>query len=97
MVSFTVARGCDLRSVFRPKPCAHDVMKATICHRMQVVGWLTRYHQENQYLWWTKEEVQQWSLAAQKQTGYVLDNPFLGHSDEADPVGRFRANDASVV
>ncbi|CAF9943001.1 MAG: hypothetical protein ALECFALPRED_010419 [Alectoria fallacina] len=42
--------------------------------------------QENQHLLWSKDEVQQWSLAAQKQAGYVLDNPFLGHCDEKNPV-----------
>lgn len=37
-------------------------------------------------MWWTKEEVQQWSLAAQNQAGYVLDNMFLGKCDETNPV-----------
>lgn len=48
--------------------------------------------QENQHLWWTKDEVQQWSLAAQKQAGYVLDNPFLGHCDETNPVDVVRVD-----
>lgn len=48
--------------------------------------------QENQHMWWTKDEVQQWSLAAQKQAGYVLDNPFLGHCDETNPVDVVRVD-----
>ena len=48
--------------------------------------------QENQHLWWTRDEVQQWSLTAQKQAGYVLDNPFLGHCDEANPVDVVRVD-----
>ncbi|KAL9614298.1 MAG: hypothetical protein Q9167_001181 [Letrouitia subvulpina] len=47
---------------------------------------------ECQYLWWSKEEVDRWSLAAQKQAGYVLDNPFLGHCDETNPIDLFRAD-----
>ncbi|KAK3172576.1 hypothetical protein OEA41_005900 [Lepraria neglecta] len=49
--------------------------------------------QENQHLWWTREEVQQWSVAAQKQAGYLIDHPFLGYCDETDPIKLFRAND----
>ncbi|KAL9126471.1 MAG: hypothetical protein Q9175_007913 [Cornicularia normoerica] len=41
---------------------------------------------ENQHLWWTKEEVRRWSLSAQKQAGYVLDNPYIGHCDEKNPI-----------
>jgi len=52
--------------------------------------------EENQHLWWTKEEIGKWSLAAQKQAGYVLDNPFLGHCNEKNPLDLFRANDISV-
>ncbi|KAL9638267.1 MAG: hypothetical protein Q9164_001670 [Protoblastenia rupestris] len=47
---------------------------------------------ENQFLWWKKEEIEKWSVAAQKQAGYVLENPFLGHCDEGNPVDRFRAS-----
>ncbi|KAI4234580.1 MAG: hypothetical protein LQ349_003698 [Xanthoria aureola] len=47
--------------------------------------------EENQFLWWSKEEVETWSRAAQRQAGYLLGNPFLGHCDESDPVGMFRA------
>lgn len=43
-------------------------------------------------MWWTKEEVQKWSLEAQKQAGYVLDVPFLGHCDEVNPIDLFRAS-----
>ncbi|KAL8802059.1 MAG: hypothetical protein Q9182_004072 [Xanthomendoza sp. 2 TL-2023] len=48
---------------------------------------------ENQHMWFTKEEVRTWSSAAQKQAGYLLDNPFLGHCNEADPIELFRASD----
>ena len=47
-------------------------------------------------MWWTREEVRKWSPAAQKQAGYVLDNPFLGHCNETNPVDLFRSNDASI-
>ncbi|KAL9610235.1 MAG: hypothetical protein Q9167_005057 [Letrouitia subvulpina] len=43
----------------------------------------------------TKEEVRGWSIAAQKQAGYVLDSPFLGHCNEGNPIDLFRANDGS--
>ena len=49
--------------------------------------------QENQHLWWTKDEVLQWSIAAQKQAGYLIDHPFLGYCDETDPITNFRANE----
>lgn len=52
--------------------------------------------QENQHLWWTKEEVQRWSVAAQKQAGYMMDHPFIGYCNEADPVKLFRANDVGM-
>ena len=52
--------------------------------------------QENQYLWWTKKEVQQWSIAAQKQAGYLLDHPFLGYCDEEDPIKLFRADNGAI-
>ena len=48
--------------------------------------------QENQHLWWKEEEVRNGSQAAQKQAGYVLDNPFLGHCNEGNPVDMFRAS-----
>ena len=48
--------------------------------------------QENQHMWWKEAEVRKWSLAAQKQAGYVLDNPFLGHCNEVNPVDIFRAS-----
>ncbi|MCJ1230377.1 hypothetical protein MMC12_007050 [Toensbergia leucococca] len=48
---------------------------------------------ENQHLWWTREEVQQWSVAAQKQAGYLIDHPFLGYCNETDPIKLFRASD----
>ena len=66
-----------------------------VCCWALVVGWIFPFldaqdqlkgAQENQHLLWSKDEVQQWSLAAQKQAGYVLDNPFLGHCDEKNPV-----------
>ncbi|KAL9031260.1 MAG: hypothetical protein Q9196_000698 [Gyalolechia fulgens] len=47
---------------------------------------------ENQHLWWKEDEVRKWSQAAQKQAGYVLDNPFLGHCNEVNPVDMFRAS-----
>ncbi|MCJ1278438.1 hypothetical protein MMC21_006255 [Puttea exsequens] len=49
--------------------------------------------EENQHLWWTKDEVLQWSIAAQKQAGYLIDHPFLGYCDETDPITNFRANE----
>jgi ectoine hydroxylase-related dioxygenase (phytanoyl-CoA dioxygenase family) len=49
--------------------------------------------EENQHLWWTKEEVQKWSLQAQRQAGYILDLPFVGHCDEKNPIDLFRACD----
>jgi len=52
--------------------------------------------QENQHVWWTKTEVQQWSVAAQKQAGYVMDHPFLGYCDETDPIERFRSSDNAL-
>ncbi|KAG9241335.1 hypothetical protein BJ878DRAFT_521215 [Calycina marina] len=51
--------------------------------------------EENQHLWWTKEEVQTWSLAAQKQAGYILEVPFLGHCNEKNPLDMFRASDGA--
>ena len=53
--------------------------------------------QENQHLWWTKEEVQQWSVAAQKQAGYLLDHPFIGYCDDTDPIKLFRAADRAIT
>ncbi|KAM0798055.1 hypothetical protein BDR22DRAFT_823851 [Usnea florida] len=52
--------------------------------------------EENQHLWWTREEVQRWSVAAQKQAGYLVDHPFLGYCNETDPVSLFRANDPNM-
>lgn len=52
--------------------------------------------QENQHLWWKEEEVRKWSKAAQKQAGYVLDNPFLGHCNEVDPIDMFRASTEGI-
>ena len=52
--------------------------------------------QENQHLWWTKDEVEQWSVAAQKQAGYLLDHPFVGYCDEKDPIKLFRAEDRAM-
>ena len=52
--------------------------------------------EENQFLWWTKEEVQRWSVAAQKQAGYLVDHPFLGYCNETDPIKLFRANDKAT-
>ncbi|KAL8819804.1 MAG: hypothetical protein Q9223_001841 [Gallowayella weberi] len=52
--------------------------------------------EENQHMWFTKEEVQTWSSAAQKQAGYLRDNPFLGHCNEVDPVELFRASDRRI-
>ncbi|KAI4174153.1 MAG: hypothetical protein LQ343_002488 [Gyalolechia ehrenbergii] len=49
---------------------------------------------ENQFLWWAKEEIRTWSTTAQRQAGYLLGNPFLGHCDETDPVKIFRASEA---
>ena len=48
--------------------------------------------QENQHLWWTASEVANWSLAAQRQAGYMLDNPNIGHCNETDPLEFFRAS-----
>ncbi|KAL9103488.1 MAG: hypothetical protein Q9163_001484 [Psora crenata] len=48
--------------------------------------------EENQFLWWRKDEIESWSVAAQKQSGYILDNPFLGHCDETNPLDLFRAS-----
>lgn len=44
-------------------------------------------------MWWTKDEIERWSLAAQKQAGYVIDEPFIGHCDEESPLNHFRVND----
>ncbi|KAL8701870.1 MAG: hypothetical protein Q9224_000306 [Gallowayella concinna] len=52
--------------------------------------------EENQHMWFTKQEVRTWSSAAQKQAGYLLDNPFLGHCNEVDPVELFRASDRRI-
>ncbi|KAI4191405.1 MAG: hypothetical protein LQ348_003516 [Seirophora lacunosa] len=49
--------------------------------------------EENQFLWWTKEEIEAWSTTAQKQAGYLLGNPFLGHCDDSDPLKMFRASE----
>ncbi|KAL9125934.1 MAG: hypothetical protein Q9217_004929 [Psora testacea] len=48
--------------------------------------------EENQFLWWKKAEIDTWSVAAQKQAGYIRDTPFLGHCDEKSPLDLFRAN-----
>ncbi|KAL8992808.1 MAG: hypothetical protein Q9169_006823 [Polycauliona sp. 2 TL-2023] len=48
--------------------------------------------EENQFLWWAKEEIETWSISAQKQAGYLLGNPFLGHCDETDPMKKFRSS-----
>ena len=48
-------------------------------------------------MWFTKEEVQTWSLAAQKQAGYVLGNPYLGHCNEANPVDLFRPGTGTTM
>lgn len=90
--SSIVARGCDQRFV----PSISNTLlqgSRTLCTSCLLLGQdeLMR-RQENQYLWWTKDEVQQWSLAAQKQAGYVLDNPFLGHCDETNPVDVVRVD-----
>ncbi|KAL9120234.1 MAG: hypothetical protein Q9187_003213 [Circinaria calcarea] len=53
--------------------------------------------EENQFLWWTKKDIEKWSLAAQKQAGYVLDNPFLGHCNETNPVDLFRVSDVIIT
>ncbi|KAL9602565.1 MAG: hypothetical protein Q9219_001709 [cf. Caloplaca sp. 3 TL-2023] len=47
--------------------------------------------EENQHMWFKKEEVEKWSLAARKQAGYILDNPFLGHCNETNPIDLFRS------
>ena len=52
--------------------------------------------QENQFLWWKKAEIEKWSIAAQKQAGYVLDHPYVGHCNETNPIDLFRANDISI-
>lgn len=41
-------------------------------------------------MWWSREEVRAWSLAAQKQAGYIIDNPDLGHCDGINPVDKVR-------
>ena len=41
-------------------------------------------------MWWSREEVRGWSLGAQKQAGYVIDNPYLGHCDWMNPVDKAR-------
>ncbi|MCJ1281397.1 hypothetical protein MMC26_000716 [Xylographa opegraphella] len=48
--------------------------------------------EENQFLRWTEKDIRGWSLAAQKQAGYVLDNPYLGHCTEINPVDAFPDN-----
>ena len=52
--------------------------------------------QENQHLWWKEEEVRKWSPAAQKQAGYVRENPYLGHCNETNPIDIFRASVDSI-
>ncbi|KAJ5916822.1 hypothetical protein N7504_000837 [Penicillium tannophilum] len=52
--------------------------------------------EENQYVWWTREEVQKWSLEAQKMAGYVLDGPFMGHTNHHNPIDLFRASDPTI-
>ncbi|KAL9613646.1 MAG: hypothetical protein Q9167_001822 [Letrouitia subvulpina] len=48
--------------------------------------------EENQHLWWREEEIRKWSQAAQKQAGYVRDNPYLGHCNDIDPIDLFRSS-----
>ena len=43
------------------------------------------------YPWFTQEEVKTWSLSAQKQAGYILDNPLLGHTNLNNPIDAIRA------
>ncbi|KAF2420714.1 PhyH-domain-containing protein [Tothia fuscella] len=52
--------------------------------------------EENHYLWWKEDEVRSWSRDAQRQAGYVLDIPFIGHCDEVDPIERFRASGSGI-
>ena len=90
--SSIVARGCDQRFVpFIPNTLLQDsrtLSTSCLLHgQSELMG-----PQENQHLWWTKDEVRQWSLAAQKQAGYVLDNPFLGHCDDTSPVDVVRVD-----
>ncbi|KAL8743195.1 MAG: hypothetical protein Q9190_004430 [Brigantiaea leucoxantha] len=40
--------------------------------------------EEDQHMMFSKEEVQSWSAAAQMQAGYILGNPYLGHSNETN-------------
>ena len=72
------------RSWLRPEVCT----LASRC-AVQLMGAV----QENVHLWFSRAEVMKWSLAAQKQAGYRLDNPFLGHCNETHPIELFRANE----
>lgn len=38
-----------------------------------------------------------WSSSAQKQAGYLMDSPFIGHCNETHPVDVFRASDPSIT
>ena len=48
------------------------------------------------HLWFTKDEVMSWSLSAQKMAGYRMNDHYLGHCNEGDPIDMFRAHDISV-
>ena len=70
----------------------HVATSGYLCWRI----WLTR-GQENQHVWFTREEVMRWSPAAQRQAGYLMDSPYLGHCNETDPVNVFRASGAVIA
>ena len=72
------------RSWLRPEVCW--------CSGLGVYLVLLTTHQENQHLWWKEEEVRKWSAAAQKQAGYILDNPYLGHCSLGNPLDLFRSS-----
>ncbi|EXU96270.1 phytanoyl-CoA dioxygenase [Metarhizium robertsii] len=43
----------------------------------------------NEFAWWTEEEVQKWSVDAQRLAGYVTDK-MLGICDDGDPIDALR-------
>ena len=50
---------------------------------------------DNQHLWWKKEEVEKWSIPAQRQAGYVMGSPNIGHTEWRDPISKFRASETT--
>lgn len=57
---------------------------------------LTFSLQDNHYVWWTKEEVSNWSMDAQKLAGYI-GNSDVGCCNFRQPIDRMRFNKAIVA